>query len=482
MRTTGRRIVDAWNRFWFRPAERINLAGARVLIAVHGLWMLLSRDYAALSGVPKEFWQAAPPGVGWRYLIFPGHQTVETLIQAAAIAALVGVLLDVFPRACALIAGAAIYHLAPFEVAIWSPTAYGRGLTLEPLLLPILAFSRLERPAPWSWRRRPAPSWEFNWPLRLIELLVCEIYLFSVYGKLVRSGLAWGSAEHMRQWLLYLNLDPRRAAFQAPGLWLADHPALCLLMGVSAMVFELGFIVVLFRPSTRKWLVPTALLFHATILVTLNIHVPEAWLLLVFIDWAWIRNRVLGAGDAALGPETPNEAAAGARLQAIADVLRRSGGEVEATLEGRSMEPTIPAGATIRIRGVPAAEIQVGDVVAIPMEHVLMVHRVVIRGRRGRARGFVVTRGDGLWLVDPPAPVSEILGVVTAMHVGGSWRSPGPAQPPLAQSSAALVPALVFRGALAVSVGLALWLGEWMKTAWLLQEYGRVGLRRRRTG
>jgi len=31
--------------------------------------------------------------------------------------------------------------------------------------------------------------------------------------------------------------------------------------------------------------VPAALLFHIGVLLAMNIHVPEAWLVLVFVDW-----------------------------------------------------------------------------------------------------------------------------------------------------------------------------------------------------
>ena len=89
----------------------------------------------------------------------------------------------------------------------------------------------------------------------------------------------------MRAWLLLSNQDDQLAVFRAPGLWLADRPALCLAMGILALAIDLGFILVWFWKRSRRVLVPAALLFHAAILVTLNYAFLSAPLLLVFVDW-----------------------------------------------------------------------------------------------------------------------------------------------------------------------------------------------------
>jgi hypothetical protein len=127
--------------------------------------------------------------------------------------------------------------------------------------------------------------------LRLIQLLVCQIYLFAAYGKLVTTGLGWGSAESMRRWFLWANVDPTGSTFHAPGLWLADQPALLLgALGAGTLVVEWGFISVLFWPRLRRWVIPATLGFHVVMLLTINAHVPEVWLIFVFVDWVWVED------------------------------------------------------------------------------------------------------------------------------------------------------------------------------------------------
>ena len=41
------RIAAAWDAFWFTPAPALNLAAARVVFALHAIWILGSRDLAA---------------------------------------------------------------------------------------------------------------------------------------------------------------------------------------------------------------------------------------------------------------------------------------------------------------------------------------------------------------------------------------------------------------------------------------------------
>ena len=105
----------------------------------------------------------------------------------------------------------------------------------------------------------------------------------------------------MRAWLLLSNQDDQLAVFRAPGLWLADHPALCLAMGILALAMDLGFILVWFWKRSRWVLLPAAFLFHAAILVTQNYAFLSAPLLLVFVDW---RRAELKRTPPAGGPPT----------------------------------------------------------------------------------------------------------------------------------------------------------------------------------
>lgn len=290
------RIGQVWTGFWFGPESALNLAFARILVATHALWLLGSRDYAAVSGVPAVFWRPEDAGIRWRYLIVPGHADLERILQVAAGAALAGVILGVAPRVLALVAAVLLYHLGPLEAAIWTAAPIGRGMTVAPAALLVLAAAPCGDAVALGRRRDGAPplatAEDYGWALRLIQLLVVEIYLFSAIGKLERTGLDWGSAEHMRMWLLWFHQDDQSRVFGALGPWLAQSLWMTGAIGLGTLVLEWTMPVALFSRRARLILVPAALLFHVGVLLAMNIHVPEAWLVLVLVDWSAVSRRL----------------------------------------------------------------------------------------------------------------------------------------------------------------------------------------------
>jgi hypothetical protein len=277
----------AWDRFWFAPETARNLAAARIVLAAQALWILLSRDIPSLSALPAEFWTEVPQSARWRFLIFEGHPGLEGALQAVALAALVGALLGVAARACCLLAALLLYHLAPLETLFFTPSPWAKGLTLPVLGLLTLSLSPCADALRAFGRRTAAVPGgpEHGWPLRLTQLFACQPYLFSGIAKLQSAGLGWASAENMRAWLLLANQDDQLAVFRAPGLWLADRPALCAAMGAAGLAMDLAFVLVLFSRRSRWVLLPAAVLFHAAILVTQNYAFLSAPLLLLFVDW-----------------------------------------------------------------------------------------------------------------------------------------------------------------------------------------------------
>ncbi len=140
-------------------------------------------------------------------------------------------------------------------------------------------------------------------------------------------------------------------------------------------------------------------------------------------------------------------------------LLRRRGAEVECEVRGGSMGSAVPEGATVRIRLDGAAGAPVGAVVAILLDGMLSVHRLVGWGRSAAARGWAVTLGDANTFCDAPLPPEAVLGRVTAvrLHDAGGWQPPPPApsQPRLRRLAGGAVRVAVC-GALEWSPRLAL--------------------------
>jgi hypothetical protein len=289
MRAMGPMMGAAWNSFWYSDGSALNLAVARVLVAGQALWVVLSRDYGAISGLPSAFWAEVRPTYQWRFLDFPGTTNLEHALQWLAVGALVAALLGIQARWSCLLAGLLLYHLAPLESIIWESAPTARGLTIPVLALTTLGFApcgdRLSiEPHRAAARGNVIPA-DYYWPLRLIQVFLCQVYLFSAYAKLERSGLGWVSGGNIQNWMGFMTKDPDFAVFQTPGLWIAAHPILCLAIAAAAFSLEAGFIWVLFSRRAAWWLVPIALAFHIGIVFTMNLTYLSAPLLLVFIDW-----------------------------------------------------------------------------------------------------------------------------------------------------------------------------------------------------
>ena len=284
---TSTEMGALWSRFWLSPGSSTNLAALRIVAATHSLWVLTSRDYAALSSSPLlQVYATMPDSRRLRFLFVDGAVAVDPWLQVAATVALVLVLVGVAWRPASVLAAVVIYHLAPLETAMWTSAPYARGMTLAPIVLLLLAGSpAADALAPGASRRRSS-AWEYAWPVRLTQLLVVQMYLFSAYGKLASTGLGWGKAENVRQWLIWFNTTTESTVFSGPGLWIADQPLLCAAIGSGTMILEIGLPFALFVPRLATYALGVAVAFHVGILFSMNIYVGEAWYLLAFVDWS----------------------------------------------------------------------------------------------------------------------------------------------------------------------------------------------------
>ena len=295
MHTWRRWWSRRWQALWFTPAPALNLAAARMIFAAHALWLLLSRDLPALSGLPTAFWAHVPASVHWRYLLWEGHPHLEQGLQSIAIVALGAAIIGVWPRLACFVAGLCLYHLAPLETIIWNPMPWGRGFTVSVLALLTLAFSRCGD-ALCLGRRRAVPSSQslapdYNWPLRLVQLFLCQIYFFAGYSKFFSSGWGWSPTDNVRGWLLLLNHPDAPFAFTSLGPWLAERSWLCMGLALGTLAMELSFLTVPFWQRARAWLLPIALTFHLGTVFSMSIAFLNAPQLLIFVDWDALARR-----------------------------------------------------------------------------------------------------------------------------------------------------------------------------------------------
>lgn len=280
---------SAWAAFWYEGGSARNLAAARILVAATALWVVLSRaDLPSLLAFPQELWTQVSPERRLRFLmILP--LGVERGLYALLHLTLVAVLLGVQPRTSCFVSGLLLYHFAPFETIMRSPNPYLRGLTIPTLGLLVMAFGRcgdaLALPARRPSDAPPPPSWEYAWPLRLVQVLFCQIYLLAGYSKLFASGGPWLEAANIRGHLLLLNQALSEPPETSWGYALAGHPALCAALAWSGLALEFAFPLVLVSRLARWILLPAGFLFHVANSLLFRIFFQNLPLLLLFVDW-----------------------------------------------------------------------------------------------------------------------------------------------------------------------------------------------------
>jgi hypothetical protein len=282
-----------WERLWLVDEAPINLKAARAIFALHAIWVLLSHDLPHSTTLPAPFWKSVSLSARLRYLLFPGHPAFEYTLEAIAIAALIAVTLGFRARWTCFLSAILLYHLAPLETFFWTPSPYERGLTTD--LLALLTLSAVR------WRTDDEMRAD-GWALRLSQFYLASIYLLAGLSKLRRVGFSWIAAENQRRWLLDFNQEEQIRVFKSVGPWVAAHPSLCWMMGIGGLLIDLVFVVAVFAPRTRKFIIPLTLAGHVGILLALNIFFINAPQLLVFVDWEWVRKRVAVAKGSNLRP------------------------------------------------------------------------------------------------------------------------------------------------------------------------------------
>jgi HTTM domain len=266
-----------FDAFWFAEESEANVTMARVLLCATALWVILSRfDLPSVLGYPSEMWAyvTLAQRIRFAYLLPLGvERALYVLLHVTLLCALFGVL----PRLTCTLSGLLLVHFAPIETILWTPNPYLRGLTIPALGLLVLGFAG---------RRETR-----RWPLLLTQLFFAQIYFFAGYAKIFTSGFAWIDASNVRRYLLmlsqFLGFDIHSAAYM-----IAPHPWICAAIAWSGITFDFAFPVVLFWPATRRVVLPLAIFFHVANIVFFHIVFQEGVLLLLFIDWQPLAERI----------------------------------------------------------------------------------------------------------------------------------------------------------------------------------------------
>jgi hypothetical protein len=276
------RALDGWNRFWFDYTPTSTLALVRVAFGLVVVGWTLSLapslfDFFSLSGVlPRQPYGDA---VGrWGILeVAPGDAVVVALFLALLVASVcltVGYQTKI---------AAAIVFVGLLSFQRRNPYIFNAGDDL----LRIMAFFLLLAPSGASlsldrWRRHRETFWEFparpHWSLRLMQLQMSVIYLFTVWEKV--RGEKWNDGTAMS----YALRREEFARFLDPNL-LTSTPLLVNLATYGTLALEAALGILVWNRKARPWVLALGVIFHVSISLSVRIGFFTAAMLTLYLSF-----------------------------------------------------------------------------------------------------------------------------------------------------------------------------------------------------
>jgi hypothetical protein len=266
---TVRRASDAWNRFWFAPAETSTLMLVRVVFALTALlWTAsllpeLGPLFSRHGVLPR---QPASGDAGlWGLLgIWPGDVALSLTIVVLA-AACVALLVGCWTRVAAVLVFAGL-----LSVQRRDPFVFNSG----DVLLRTTAFYLTLAPAGAAlsvdaWRRHGRcafvdfPS-RAPWALRLIQVQLTIVYLSSVWAK--ARGQAWNDGTAVSYALRLTDL----ARFPVPDE-LARSALAANVLTYGTLATELAIAILIWNRALRPYVIGLGLAMHLGIDYSLRV-------------------------------------------------------------------------------------------------------------------------------------------------------------------------------------------------------------------
>lgn len=259
-------IVDQWNRFWFAPTPTSTLALLRIAFGFAALaWGVSiapdSLNFYGSEGVLPD--PALPAGQFGLFNAFEGDWVVVAGV-GALIAASVATILGYHARLATIVIFVVMLSLRRRNPVVDnSGDNLLRIIGLFLMLAPSGVSLSIDR-----WRRARDRFWQFPerapWPVRLIQIQVSVVYLFSVWAKARSDDWLDGTAV----------FDTLRVGditrFGIPYAW-TDSLLIANVLTYATLVIELALAVLIWNRRARPWVIAAGIALHlfieATVLV-----------------------------------------------------------------------------------------------------------------------------------------------------------------------------------------------------------------------
>jgi hypothetical protein len=265
-RELGRGTWTGWNRFWFTPADPATLGLLRILIGAmlfytHLVWTLgIDSFFGPHSWLPPET-IAAIPGhsvAKWSHFYWISSPALIWTIHIAALVVFALLTIGLFSRVMSVLAFLlTVSYINRASLAQFGLDDTNGMLALYLMVGPSGAAYSVDRLLK-QWRSKvPLPietSIGANVAVRLIQVHMCVVYLFSGISKL--QGPAWWDGRAIL--LALTNLE-----YQSFDMtWMAKHPWLVALLTHITVFWETFYCALIWPRLTRPIMLAIAVGVH----------------------------------------------------------------------------------------------------------------------------------------------------------------------------------------------------------------------------
>ena len=288
-------IIAGWNRFWFTPSDPHTLALLRILAGAMLLYthLVWSKDLIAFLGphswIPREASMELHQGTyAWSHLWYFDSPAILWAQHVVVLVVMTMFLVGLFSRVTSVLAFLlTISYCHRLEGALFGLDQGNAMLAMYLMIGPCGAVYSVDR---WIAKRkagddlpRPVATTGCNIAIRLIQVHMCIIYLFSGIGKL--HGYQWVTGE--ASWLSFALIE-----YQSLDMtWLADSPYLLNFMTHLTVFWELTYCALVWPRLTRPWVLLMAVFVHGGIIFFLGM--PTFGLVMLIGNLAFISPKTI---------------------------------------------------------------------------------------------------------------------------------------------------------------------------------------------
>ena len=267
-------LWQVWNRFWFTPTDPATLSLLRLLVGgmllyTHAIWSLDLTGFIGPDGyLPVDYLRGggAMPWTKWSIFFWIKPIWLLWTVHVLALVIFACMMLGLFSRTTTVLA----YLLAVSYANRVTPGAFfgldkanlmsAMYLTLGPTGARY-SFDRL-----WKLRKgrdaNPLPSVSANLAIRLLQVHLCIVYLFSGTAKMTGASWRGGSAV----WWAVASYE-----YQSIDLtWLAGYPLLVALLTHATVFWEVYYCCLVWNRFTRPVVLWMAVAIHGGIALFLG--------------------------------------------------------------------------------------------------------------------------------------------------------------------------------------------------------------------